>query len=557
MLDVIEVDILVVGGGFAGSMAALSTVDRGQNVALVESAGHQRCGAGGRGNDHYHAPVIPGVTTRTVDDFIAHAKKWNKGYINEPLVRMYTRESFERLKYLEKLGIRFRDDKGNFIFAYTNSEYPEGAIIYYGRDVQPTLAKECGRRGVKVYDRTMVTKLLTKDGRVVGATGFNVRTGEFMTFKAKATILAAGGWSRGGGLTLAYNAGAELTNMEAKASHGNDRPGYPVVNACPYWCSFWPAPTVDARRNTESDRVIHRMTDPYSHTFMHAAQKEMLKMAERGEISLPLFRDTTVLSEEDIKRMETLNFLHEGNCWFMSEYMKEHGKDFRKDMWEVSPWIRNAPGDLFRLIPTFAGGLVADGNCKSSVPGLYAACPVAGRTGDGAGAMTTGWHVGGKAADYALEIERPEIDVEQIEMERDRVFTPIKRQRGMPWKELDLALRLIVLGYGGDIKTEEGLKIGLLRLSELREEALETAFASDYHELMHTMGQLAVFPVAELYFKASLERRSSSSFHVHFRTDYPKWDEEEWMKWIIVKQETGEPKFCTRPLTDIGGAESG
>jgi succinate dehydrogenase/fumarate reductase flavoprotein subunit len=115
----------------------------------------------------------------------------------------------------------------------------EVVIRVWGTTFKPALKKECQRLGVKVLDRVMMTSLLTEKGvqgaRVIGATGFNNRTGEFMIFKAKSTILATagagsmwflstelGGYSNmqsrtqtGDGSVMAWRAGAALTNMEA------------------------------------------------------------------------------------------------------------------------------------------------------------------------------------------------------------------------------------------------------------------------------------------------------------------------------------------------------
>jgi hypothetical protein len=121
---------------------------------------------------------------------------------------------------------------------------PEGklnnvVIRVWGSTFKPALKRECKRLGVQIFDRVMATSLLTEKGvqggRVIGATGFNNRTGEFMIFKSKSTVLSAAGggsiWmintelagysnmmsrtSTGDGTTMAWRAGATLTKMEA------------------------------------------------------------------------------------------------------------------------------------------------------------------------------------------------------------------------------------------------------------------------------------------------------------------------------------------------------
>ena len=112
-------------------------------------------------------------------------------------------------------------------------------VVRGGANIKPALYKECKRLGVNMYEHIMATSLLTEGGkqgaRVIGATGVNVRTGEFYIFKAKATILSMqsphGLWifstelnggkslfndpnNSGDGTAMAWQAGAELAKME-------------------------------------------------------------------------------------------------------------------------------------------------------------------------------------------------------------------------------------------------------------------------------------------------------------------------------------------------------
>ena len=135
-------------------------------------------------------------------------------------------------------GAEFRDEKTKLLFAYDyENKY---TVRVWGSNVKSALQKECKRLGVTIFDHVMITSLLNKGGkqgaRVVGATGFNVRTGEFYIFKGKATVLCMSqpmmrewmfstelrglslGTSpanlAGDGHAMAWRAGAELTGIE-------------------------------------------------------------------------------------------------------------------------------------------------------------------------------------------------------------------------------------------------------------------------------------------------------------------------------------------------------
>jgi succinate dehydrogenase/fumarate reductase flavoprotein subunit len=140
----------------------------------------------------------------------------------------------------EYIGAEGRYDDTKFMFSpRTNPNHTMDLVIrIWGSNFKPLLKKECQRLGVKIFDRVMVTSLLNEKGvqgaRVIGATGFNNRTGEFLIFKSKATILSAAGdfymWmldtehagskqfrnrtATGDGLAMAWKAGADLVLME-------------------------------------------------------------------------------------------------------------------------------------------------------------------------------------------------------------------------------------------------------------------------------------------------------------------------------------------------------
>jgi succinate dehydrogenase/fumarate reductase flavoprotein subunit len=130
------------------------------------------------------------------------------GYSNGIGHAIECQEGYDAFLEIEKTGAKMRDTKDEFVGApgrddktklVVASRYQPDSISlrFWGTTVKPTLKKECGRLGVKIFDRIMGTSLLNENGvhgaRVAGATGVNTRTGEFMIFKAKAIILATAG----------------------------------------------------------------------------------------------------------------------------------------------------------------------------------------------------------------------------------------------------------------------------------------------------------------------------------------------------------------------------
>jgi len=260
----IETDVLVIGGGIAGCWAAISAARKGVRVALVEKGDTVRSGAGGPGCDHWcnvpanpHSKVDPDEWAKNMTERPGVMGPLMKEPLKCPYgngigAQIQCRENYDALLELEQMGGKIRDvddeylgaegryDDTKFMFSprYSPNHATEVVIRVWGTTFKPALKKECKRLGVKICDRVMVTNLLTEGGiqgaRVVGAMGFNNRTGEFMIFKSKAAVLCTAGnyglfllntelsgyntfRSRnmcGDGVAMAWRAGAELTLME-------------------------------------------------------------------------------------------------------------------------------------------------------------------------------------------------------------------------------------------------------------------------------------------------------------------------------------------------------
>ena len=250
-----EADVLVLGGGIAGCHAAINAAKRGAKVIVVDKAPVIRSGNSGAGVDHWHMACTNPCSKVTPEEMMGMVEKAfgvysYMEYGNGITCYIMCKESYDALLDVEKMGVEirdvddefagaeFRDEETKLMFAY---DYENKYCIRLrgGANIKPALYKECKRLGVTMYEHIMVTSLLTEGGkqgaRVVGATGVNVRTGEFYIFKAKATILSmnapTGLWifstelnggkslfndpnNSGEGTAMAWQAGAELAKME-------------------------------------------------------------------------------------------------------------------------------------------------------------------------------------------------------------------------------------------------------------------------------------------------------------------------------------------------------
>ena len=202
-------DVLILGGGIAGCHAAISAAKRGVKVAIVEKGAAIRSGQGGAGVDHWHMACTNPCSKVTPEEMMQFVEQFSPYYCSEHgnglIWYIECKESWDALCDVEKMGVKvrdvddefvgapFRDEKTKLMFAY---DYENRFTIRVngGADIKVALYRELKRLGVMIYDRVMATSLLTEGGRqgarVIGATGLNVRNGEYYVFEGKATILS-------------------------------------------------------------------------------------------------------------------------------------------------------------------------------------------------------------------------------------------------------------------------------------------------------------------------------------------------------------------------------
>jgi succinate dehydrogenase/fumarate reductase flavoprotein subunit len=230
---VLDCDVLVIGGGSAGAMAAIRAkeVDPNQRVVIFEKGEIKYSGCIARGMDALNIVAVPGVSTPEL--YVESNSLACEGIMDEPVNYRMVQRSWDLLKKLESWDVCFPvDEKGKYEVLQV---HPKGkfCVTMKEPELKTILAKRVMDLGVQVINRTMAVELLKNGNRVTGAIGMNVRTGEVIVCKAKAVILSAGGTARfglpnngylygvydfpgntGDGYCLAYRAGAELSGFE-------------------------------------------------------------------------------------------------------------------------------------------------------------------------------------------------------------------------------------------------------------------------------------------------------------------------------------------------------
>lgn len=188
-----------------------------------------------------------------------------------------------------------------------------------------------------------------------------------------------------------------------------------------------------------------------------------------------------------------------------------------------------------------ASGVWVNEKAETSVKGLYAAGDMAAVPHNYMlGAFTYGWFAGVNAAHYVTGRELAEVDAEQVERERARVFAPLQRQHGLPPAQVEYKLRRMVNDYLQPPKVTKKMEIGLARFAEI-ERDLDQMKASNPHELMRAMEVSVIRDCAEMAARASLFREESRWGLYHHRVDFPERNDGEWFCHCHLKKgENGE-----------------
>jgi len=612
----VSADVLIIGGGVAGCHAAINATKKGAKVVVVDKASVMISGNGGAGVDHWHGACTSPCCKITPEEFVktiqdCSSKLTISEFGSGAAFYILCKESYDALLDVERMGVKvrdvddefvgaeFRDEKTKLMFAYDYGS--KHCIRIQGARIKPALYNELKRLGVEMCEHVMVTSLLTEGGRpgtrVVGATGMNVRTGEFYVFKAKATVLTTGPSSRlwifstellgsndvhddpncaGDGNAIAWEAGAEFALMEASmpSSGSFHYPAYGTGNAHNSWfaCNIVDAngkrvPWVD-----RDGRVLKTVSERYrlapgQKFFYHGPGNlpyeirgpglipDLPERIKKGEFVLPFYADLPSMPEHERRAIFGLMVANEGRTLIpIYDVYTKAGFDPDKDMLQANvlppdvaglyiPWWAGIGPPQWRET-AFAGsaGVVFDWDLKTNLEGLYAAGNQLAGGGNHAGASTTGRYAGRKAAAYVKTAVEPVIDRKQVEEEKARVYDPVNRESGIGWKELQAGICRIMQDYCGEYKGEETLKMGLKWLNSIRESEASRAYARNPHELQRTLECMVRITVGEMIMHASLARKASSSALDFKRIDYPEMDPPEWDKFVTIRREDGEVK---------------
>jgi len=527
---IIDCDVLVIGGGSAGAMAAIRAkeIDPNQTVVVFEKGDIKYSGCIARGMDALNIVAVPGLSTP--DLYVEANSMACDGIMDEPLNYRMAQRSWEMLRKLESWDVCFpTDEKGEYEVLQV---HPKGrfCVTMKEPELKAILAQRVMESGIRVINRTMAVQLLKTGEKVTGAIGMNVRTGEIIVCKAKSVILSSGGTARfglpnngylygvydfpgntGDGYCLAYKAGADLSGFEYTLIY------YIIkdINAPLLYI------TLTRGANLLNAFNEHREKD-------HPSIKSMLMEDHEGRGPMRIIMSH--LPEAKIKEIEDILFTTERPV--QERFFQGRDVNFRSG--EIELW----PTECFLCGGHGLTGVRVNEAAETTVPGLYAA----GDTSLVARGHLSGAFVFGEiAAESATEFASA---TKKTDLETDQISAFIKKQKDrfnqsgnpIPIEEFEYKVRRIINDYIVPPKNDYKLNQALWWMDRFRRELKEKVQIKDIHDLFKVYEVENIIQCATMSAWASKERKESRWGLWHFRTDYQERNDQEWLKHIVLTQ---------------------
>lgn len=537
-----KTDVLIIGGGAAGLRAAIEAKDQDVQVTLI-AKGNVPGGASvmsaflaaAMGNES-------GTPQEHFEDTILGGAYLN----NQKLVRILVEEAPKRIKELEEWGMLFAREVPEYYIAVREGGQRRPRLIHAagrgsGNRSCHVLFEQAQDRGVNFDIFTFATSLLKSGNEVIGATAIDMTSGEFTLIQAKSTILASGGTSKiyargacarlntGDGFSMAFRAGAILTNMEFMQYiplgiiHPGSADGYTLGG------------TPKAKEGYLLNKFGQRFMKKYDPVWMEKATRARMTVAvakeikegracERGGVLVDL---TRITEEEKVRRQKYQPYFP----FCLEEIYGDKIGQFLEP-YEVKPTA------LYQN-----GGVKINERCETNVPGLYAVGEVSsgvhGANRLGGNSMSEclvfGKIAGSSAAERAKRVNLREIDDKKLVEERAKVFAPLERRDGYDSRKAKEKIQEIMWKYVGPLRNEVGLREAINELVEMRKSIQTNLFSRNKSstmnfEWMEAIEVRSMIDLGLVMAEAALFRTESRE--AQYREDFPEYfpigDNDNW-----------------------------
>jgi succinate dehydrogenase / fumarate reductase, flavoprotein subunit len=555
--EVHEHDVLIIGAGGAGLRAAIEALAQGVRVGVVCKSllgkAHTVMAEGGI------AAAMANVDTS--DDWRAHFRDTMRGgkFLNNwRMAQLHAQEAPERVRELEQWGALFdRTEKGDILQrAFGGHTFKRLCHVgdRTGLEMIRTLQDRGVHLGIDVYMECTITRLLKDGDRIAGAFGYWREQGRFVVFRAKSVIICTGGIGKawkitsnsweytGDGMALAYDAGADLMDMEFVQFHPTGM--------------VWP-PGVQGILVTEAVRGEGGvLRNKNGERFMERYDPKKLELSTRDVVARSIYTEVR----------EGRGTEHGGAYLDIShkpaDYVKRKLPSMYHQFLELADVdITKGPMEVGPTCHYMMGGVRVDAEtAQTSIPGLFAAGEAAvglhGANRLGGNSLSDllvfGRRAGLAAAEHAKRSEMPTIDSSQIEEAARQMLAPFERPDGNSPYVIHDDLQTVMQRLVGIFRDEEDLRRALSELDVLKARVARVRVEGSrlFNPGWHLAWDLrSMLTVAEAVTRSALMRRESRG--AHSRIDYPGLDDAWGKKHNVVVKKAGTMTLVETPVLEF------
>ncbi len=565
-------DVLIIGSGSAGLRAAIEAHDAGADVLIISKS---------RKGDPHTVLARGGInaalgTMDPEDNWMVHAVdtlREGEFLADYERVEVLCKNAPDAVNELVNWGARFHREKDGRLTQRFFGAHTYRRTVFYddwtGQEIIRVLIDQVRLRKIEIVDNVYITKLIKSDNlsgkreatKITGALGIDFKKKEIVIFECKSLILAAGGYTRvyavsssrsfenyGEGMILAYEAGADLVDMEMVQFHPTGM--------------VWPEKALGTLA-TEAIRgeggiLLNSKGERYMKNYyperMELGPRDVVARATYNEIldgrgtqHGGVWLDVTHLSRQKI--MDRLPTMYE-------QFKNINGIDISKDKMEVGPTAHYS-----------MGGIVVDIKCRTKIRGLFAVGEVisqihgANRLGGNSllDTIVFGKIAGFEAASFAKE------EGERHKTEQSLLGLTVSNKKEFGDDEIFIVkdpitfrneIQEIMNHNAGIIREETRLQNGLKRILELKKEFYSKdnvlkEFKIENEEVVLTLEVKSSLVVSEAIIRSALTRQESRG--AHYRSDFPQLDDEKWKVNIYCRAEGKEMILFKESVKEIKG----
>ena len=552
-----ENDVLIIGAGGAGLRAAVEALAQGASVGVVCKSllgkAHTVMAEGGI------AAAMGNVDQ--ADDWRTHFKDTMRGgkFLNNwRMAQLHAQESPDRVRELEQWGALFdRTEDGNILQrAFGGHTYKRLCHVgdRTGLEMIRTMQDRGVQQGIDVYMECTITRLLKDGDRIAGAFGYWREQGRFVLFKAKSVVIATGGIGKawkitsnswectGDGMALAYEAGAELLDMEFVQFHPTGM--------------VWP-PGVQGLLVTEAVRGEGGiLRNKNGERFMEKYDPKRLELSTRDVVARSIYTEVK----------EGRGSPHGGAFLDIShkpaEYVKRKLPSMYhqfKDLADVD--ITKVPMEVGPTCHYVMGGIRVEAETgASTVPGLFAAGEAAGglhganRLGGNSlsDLLVFGRRAGLAAAEHAKKTAAPNLDSAQVDEAEKQLLAPFERTTGENPYTIHTDLQEMLQSLVGIFRTAEDLTRALAELEKFKARAavMRVEGSRLFNPGWHLSRDLqCMLTVAQAVATSALARQESRG--AHSRIDFPKTEDAWGKKNHVIAKKGGAMTLSEVPVREM------